>query len=278
MGLKSTLNELQRIGVKATKKELKTVLESEAAKELFEHDTVFKKGKGIKDLVPLIDKAKSYDKVTLLGQYKGAIDYGKKLFPEVTKEAEEVTQDEIDAIRKKIGKKTEDVTQNTINSMRNKTESNFHRTIKNKKEAKLYEERDAFKKKYEKLARDAEEAAKNTAATVDHKGNPILTNEEKLRDEAVKKHFGFEDDKMDEFMREHNNIKKRMEGRRKEEIKDRLNKKQNAKQGFAAKYDKQIKTAAGLAVGGGLVFSMFHNGGEMSNAQLYNQQQQYQNY
>ena len=251
MGLNSTLNELHRIGVSTTKKELKKVLKSEAAKELFEHDTVFKKGKGIKDLVPLIDKVKSYDKVTLQGQHKGAIDYGKKLFPEVTKAAEEVTQDEIDAIRKKIGKKTEDVTQNAIiNNMRNKKKSNY-RTTKNKKEAKIYEERDAFKKKYKKITRDIEE-------------------------EAAKKHF--EDDKMDEFMREHNNIKKRMEGRRKEEIKDRLNKKQNAKQGFAAKYDKQIKTAAGLAVGGSLVFSMFHNGGEMSNAQLYNQQQQYQNY
>ena len=41
------------------------------------------------------------------------------------------------------------------------------------------------------------------------------------------------------------------------------------------KMDTFLKKAVPIAVGGGLVFSMFNRGGQMSNSELYGQQQQY---
>ena len=41
--------------------------------------------------------------------------------------------------------------------------------------------------------------------------------------------------------------------------------------------DGIIRHAVPIAVGGGLVFSMFNRGGNMSNSELYGQQQPYSN-
>ena len=44
---------------------------------------------------------------------------------------------------------------------------------------------------------------------------------------------------------------------------------------FSENMDGFLKKAVPVAVGGGLVFSMFNRGGQMSNSELYGQQQQY---
>lgn len=59
------------------------------------------------------------------------------------------------------------------------------------------------------------------------------------------------------------------------EIKSINNDKKNIASDFYNKHQDGIKTAVGLGVGGALMYSVFGNKGQQSNAQLYGQNQQY---
>ena len=120
----------------------------------------------------------------------------------------------------------------------------------------------------------------------------VLMSENKINDLANTSAFA-DEGAMAKYNKKHNmaNISEsefRNQNKLKEELlekhgQEKLNKKINDKSAGAAatqkdnfgKMDSFLKKAVPIAVGGGLVFSMFNRGGQMSNSELYGQQQQY---
>jgi hypothetical protein len=61
----------------------------------------------------------------------------------------------------------------------------------------------------------------------------------------------------------------------KNKIHDIKSSKKQEQSNFSQKMDGMLKKTIPIAVGGGLIFSMFNRGGQMSNSELYGQQPQY---